>query len=95
MTYTFPPTEGIPSIGMSPFSCGWSTCQRNVSKSSNNYQFTVYTSLFLLWMVFCVDFFRNFTLYLYSQIAMADTSTVVEALDAGFVPVSSNPQPCI
>ncbi|KAL1569826.1 isopentenyl phosphate kinase-like isoform X1 [Salvia divinorum] len=41
--------EGIPSIGMSPFSCGWSTCKRNI--------------------------------------AMADTSTVVKALDAGFVPV--------
>ncbi|KAG6399910.1 hypothetical protein SASPL_141395 [Salvia splendens] len=41
--------EGIPSIGMSPFSCGWSTCER--------------------------------------IIAMADTSTVVKALDAGFVPV--------
>ncbi|XP_047954997.1 isopentenyl phosphate kinase-like isoform X1 [Salvia hispanica] len=41
--------EGIPSIGMSPFSCGWSTCERNI--------------------------------------AMADTSTVVKALDAGFVPV--------
>lgn len=22
--------EGIPSIGMSPFSCGWSTCERNM-----------------------------------------------------------------
>nr|QEV81829.1 Isopentenyl phosphate kinase [Prunella vulgaris] len=41
--------DGIPSIGMSPFSCGWSTCERNI--------------------------------------AAADTSTVVEALDAGFVPV--------
>ncbi|KAF3655382.1 putative eukaryotic translation initiation factor 5A-3-like [Capsicum annuum] len=25
--------EGIPSIGMSPFSCGWSTCQRNMTKA--------------------------------------------------------------
>ncbi|KAL8518613.1 hypothetical protein ACS0TY_009820 [Phlomoides rotata] len=41
--------EGIPSIGMSPFSCGWSTCERNI--------------------------------------AVADTSTVVKAIDAGFVPV--------
>ncbi|KAI3467289.1 hypothetical protein Pfo_023952 [Paulownia fortunei] len=41
--------EGIPSIGMSPFSCGWSTCERNI--------------------------------------AVADTLTVVKALDAGFVPV--------
>ncbi|KAK4430044.1 Isopentenyl phosphate kinase [Sesamum alatum] len=40
--------EGIPSIGMSPFSCGWSTCQRNI--------------------------------------AIADISTVVKALDTGFVP---------
>ncbi|PIN07752.1 Isopentenyl phosphate kinase [Handroanthus impetiginosus] len=23
--------EGIPSIGMSPFSCGWSTCERNIA----------------------------------------------------------------
>ncbi|KAH6771165.1 Amino acid kinase family protein [Perilla frutescens var. hirtella] len=41
--------EGLPSIGMSPFSCGWSTCERNI--------------------------------------AVADTSTVVKALDAGFVPI--------
>ncbi|KAL8035474.1 hypothetical protein ABFX02_12G099000 [Erythranthe guttata] len=41
--------EGIPSIGMSPFSCGWSTCQRNLST--------------------------------------ADISTVVKALDTGFIPV--------
>lgn len=41
--------EGIPSIGMSPFPCGWSTCERNI--------------------------------------AVADTSTLVKALDAGFVPV--------
>ncbi|XP_073059339.1 isopentenyl phosphate kinase [Primulina eburnea] len=41
--------EGIPSIGMSPFSCGWSTCERNL--------------------------------------AVADTSTVDAAIDAGFVPV--------
>ncbi|KAL3369783.1 hypothetical protein AABB24_007024 [Solanum stoloniferum] len=25
--------EGIPSIGMSPFSCGWSTCQRNMTEA--------------------------------------------------------------
>ncbi|CAH9101008.1 unnamed protein product [Cuscuta europaea] len=25
--------EGIPSIGMSPFSCGWSTCQRNMEEA--------------------------------------------------------------
>ncbi|XP_059308608.1 isopentenyl phosphate kinase isoform X1 [Lycium ferocissimum] len=25
--------EGIPSIGMSPFSCGWSTCQRNMKEA--------------------------------------------------------------
>ncbi|KAG8366397.1 hypothetical protein BUALT_Bualt17G0075400 [Buddleja alternifolia] len=41
--------EGIPSIGMSPFSCGWSTCERNM--------------------------------------AVADSSTVVQAIDAGFIPV--------
>ncbi|KAK6133942.1 hypothetical protein DH2020_032334 [Rehmannia glutinosa] len=41
--------EGIPSIGLSPFSCGWSTCERNI--------------------------------------AVADTLTVVKAIDAGFVPV--------
>ncbi|XP_051122096.1 isopentenyl phosphate kinase isoform X2 [Andrographis paniculata] len=41
--------KGIPSIGMSPFSCGWSTCERNLSE--------------------------------------ADISTVIKALDAGFVPV--------
>nr|QEY10176.1 isopentenyl phosphate kinase [Scutellaria barbata] len=41
--------EGIPSIGMSPFSCGWTTSERNI--------------------------------------AVADTSTVVKAIDAGFVPV--------
>ncbi|PWA35182.1 amino acid kinase family protein [Artemisia annua] len=41
--------EGIPSVAMSPFSCGWSTCERNI--------------------------------------ASADVSTVVEALDSGFVPV--------
>ncbi|XP_022158794.1 uncharacterized protein LOC111025262 isoform X1 [Momordica charantia] len=23
--------EGIPSVGMSPFSCGWSTCERNIA----------------------------------------------------------------
>ncbi|GMN41933.1 hypothetical protein TIFTF001_011151 [Ficus carica] len=23
--------EGIPSVGLSPFSCGWSTCKRNIS----------------------------------------------------------------
>ncbi|KAL2546684.1 Amino acid kinase family protein [Forsythia ovata] len=23
--------EGIPSIGMSPFACGWSTCERNIA----------------------------------------------------------------
>ncbi|CAM8945523.1 unnamed protein product [Rhodiola kirilowii] len=26
-------TEGIPSVGMSPFSCGWSTCKRNISSA--------------------------------------------------------------
>ncbi|XP_076889835.1 isopentenyl phosphate kinase-like [Bidens hawaiensis] len=41
--------EGIPSVAMSPFSCGWSTRERNI--------------------------------------ASADVSTVVEALDSGFVPV--------
>ncbi|CAA0828726.1 Amino acid kinase family protein [Striga hermonthica] len=41
--------EGIPSVGLSPFSCGWSTCERNI--------------------------------------AMADTTTVGDAIDAGFVPV--------
>ncbi|KAM0015025.1 putative isopentenyl phosphate kinase [Helianthus debilis subsp. tardiflorus] len=41
--------EGIPSVAMSPFSCGWSTRDRNI--------------------------------------ASADVSTVVEALDSGFVPV--------
>ncbi|KAK1415969.1 hypothetical protein QVD17_31757 [Tagetes erecta] len=41
--------EGIPSVAMSPFSCGWSTCERNI--------------------------------------ASADVSTVVEALNSGFVPV--------
>ncbi|KAL3654277.1 hypothetical protein CASFOL_003958 [Castilleja foliolosa] len=41
--------EGIPSIGLSPFSCGWSTRERNI--------------------------------------AVADTSSVKKALDAGFVPV--------
>lgn len=25
--------EGIPSIGMSPFSCGWSTCERNIASA--------------------------------------------------------------
>ncbi|XP_035832279.1 isopentenyl phosphate kinase isoform X4 [Helianthus annuus] len=40
--------EGIPSVAMSPFSCGWSTRDRNI--------------------------------------ASADVSTVVEALDSGFVP---------
>ncbi|KAA8529381.1 hypothetical protein F0562_033820 [Nyssa sinensis] len=25
--------EGIPSIGMSPFSCGWSTCKRNLASA--------------------------------------------------------------
>ncbi|XP_062162041.1 isopentenyl phosphate kinase [Alnus glutinosa] len=25
--------EGIPSVGMSPFSCGWSTCQRNIASA--------------------------------------------------------------
>ncbi|GER31822.1 glutamate 5-kinase [Striga asiatica] len=42
-------TEGIPSVGLSPFSCGWSTCERNIT--------------------------------------LADTTTVGEAIDAGFVPV--------
>ncbi|KAL8258321.1 hypothetical protein R6Q59_030362, partial [Mikania micrantha] len=41
--------EGIPSVAMSPFSCGWSTRERNI--------------------------------------ASADVSAVVEALDSGFVPV--------
>ncbi|XP_019166273.1 PREDICTED: uncharacterized protein LOC109162071 isoform X1 [Ipomoea nil] len=41
--------EGIPSIGMSPFSCGWSTCQRNMDA--------------------------------------ADVSMVVNAIDAGLIPV--------
>ncbi|XP_071690829.1 isopentenyl phosphate kinase isoform X2 [Rutidosis leptorrhynchoides] len=41
--------EGIPSVAMSPFSCGWSTRDRNI--------------------------------------ASADVSTVVQALDSGFVPV--------
>lgn len=41
--------EGIPSIGMSPFSCGWSTCQRNMTE--------------------------------------ADISTVIKAIDTGFIPV--------
>ncbi|KAK4485654.1 hypothetical protein RD792_008297 [Penstemon davidsonii] len=41
--------EGIPSIGMSPFSCGWSTCEKNL--------------------------------------AVADASTIVKAIDSGFVPV--------
>ncbi|KAL6499257.1 hypothetical protein OROHE_026134 [Orobanche hederae] len=40
--------EGIPSVGLSPFSCGWSTRERNIS--------------------------------------VADTSTVEEAIDAGFIP---------
>uniref|UniRef100_A0A7N0VLJ1 Aspartate/glutamate/uridylate kinase domain-containing protein n=1 Tax=Kalanchoe fedtschenkoi TaxID=63787 RepID=A0A7N0VLJ1_KALFE len=32
-------TEGIPSVGMSPYSCGWSTCNRNEDywKSVSNY----------------------------------------------------------
>ncbi|KAJ4973704.1 hypothetical protein NE237_006878 [Protea cynaroides] len=25
--------EGIPSIGMSPFACGWSTCERNIASA--------------------------------------------------------------
>ncbi|XP_058080245.1 isopentenyl phosphate kinase isoform X1 [Magnolia sinica] len=25
--------EGIPSIGMSPFACGWSTCERNITSA--------------------------------------------------------------
>uniref|UniRef100_A0A5B7B8G0 Isopentenyl phosphate kinase n=1 Tax=Davidia involucrata TaxID=16924 RepID=A0A5B7B8G0_DAVIN len=25
--------EGIPSVGMSPFSCGWSTCERNLASA--------------------------------------------------------------
>ncbi|KAJ9554325.1 hypothetical protein OSB04_018370 [Centaurea solstitialis] len=41
--------EGIPSVAMSPFSCGWSTRDRNIES--------------------------------------ADVSTVVDALDSGFVPV--------
>lgn len=41
--------EGIPSIGMSPFSCGWSTCKRNMAE--------------------------------------ADVSMVVNAIDSGFIPV--------
>ncbi|RAL48406.1 hypothetical protein DM860_005830 [Cuscuta australis] len=41
--------EGIPSIGMSPFSCGWSTCQRNMAE--------------------------------------AEVSMVIKAVDAGFIPV--------
>ncbi|KAL6570924.1 hypothetical protein OROGR_000474 [Orobanche gracilis] len=43
--------EGIPSVGLSPFSCGWSTRERNIS------------------------------------VAVADTSAVEEAIDAGFIPV--------
>ncbi|GAB2297167.1 hypothetical protein Dimus_031279 [Dionaea muscipula] len=41
--------EGIPSVGMSPFSCGWSTSERNI--------------------------------------ASADISTVVGAINSGFIPV--------
>ncbi|KAI4373846.1 hypothetical protein MLD38_011918 [Melastoma candidum] len=26
--------EGLPSIGMSPFSCGWSTCERKISSAN-------------------------------------------------------------
>ncbi|OVA13399.1 Aspartate/glutamate/uridylate kinase [Macleaya cordata] len=28
--------EGIPSIGMSPFACGWSTCQRNIAAADTS-----------------------------------------------------------
>ncbi|KAG9443235.1 hypothetical protein H6P81_014575 [Aristolochia fimbriata] len=28
--------EGIPSIGMPPFACGWSTCERNIACASNS-----------------------------------------------------------
>ncbi|CAM8942187.1 unnamed protein product [Rhodiola kirilowii] len=31
-------TEGIPSVGMSPFSCGWSTCKRNLCRISLHFE---------------------------------------------------------
>ena len=50
--------EGIPSIGMSPFSCGWSTCERNVRRYPEDCIFWIYTSIMrylfptLIWVSF-------------------------------------------
>ncbi|XP_068657440.1 isopentenyl phosphate kinase [Aristolochia californica] len=39
--------EGIPSIGMPPFACGWSTCERNIAIACNSQVVKAITSGFV------------------------------------------------
>ena len=86
--------EGIPSIGTSPFSCGWSTYEKNVRGLQKDCCFTICTNnggLFFIFRFF--HFWRFCPLFLLSyllQITSADLAAVAKAIDSGFIPVSLN-----
>jgi hypothetical protein len=84
--------EGIPSIGMSPFACGWSTQQRKVRKLEDCYiidrQLTLHSSCGSRSDPVDKDGFAYYFTYLHLQLVSANASQIIQSLHAGFVPVS-------
>lgn len=80
--------EGIPSVGMSPFACGWSTKQRKVSKLENLLLF-LHIIRHHLGIIQLFYIHTNLILFnMHLQLASANASQIIQSLHAGFVPVS-------